>query len=99
MRITQVAGAELPGGPELLVPEVLVGLATDTTVYLSRRGEALKVSKLTFTIRASDSSWHPGLPGRPLFPKSGALTQVAGAELPGGPELLLFFITLKPRVE
>ena len=35
-----------------LVAEVLVGLATDTTVYLSRRGEALKVNKLTFTIRA-----------------------------------------------
>jgi len=46
----------------------LVGLATDTTVYLSRQGEALKVNKPTFTIRASDSSWHPGLPGRPLFP-------------------------------
>ena len=27
----------------------------------------LKVNKLTFTIRASDSSWHPGLPWRPLF--------------------------------
>ena len=39
-----------------------MGLATDTTVYLSRRGEALKVYKLTFTIRTSDSSWHPGLP-------------------------------------
>ena len=52
----------------LFLAEVLVGLATDTTVYLSRRGEALKANKLTFTIRASDSSWHPGLPGRPLFP-------------------------------
>ena len=40
----------------LLVAEVLVGLATDTAVYLSRRGGALKVNKLTFTIRASDSS-------------------------------------------
>ena len=46
-----------------------MGLATDTTVYLSRRGGALKVKKMTFTIRASNSSWHPGLPGRPLFPK------------------------------
>ena len=45
---------------------MLVGLATDTTVYLSRRGEVLKVNKLTFTTRASDSSRHPGLPGRPL---------------------------------
>ena len=47
----------------LLVAEVLVGLATDTTVYLSRRGEALKVNELTF----AHSSWHPGPPGRPLF--------------------------------
>ena len=53
----------------LLVTEVLVGLATDTTVYLSRRGEALKVNKLTLAIRASVSSWHPGRPGRPLFPR------------------------------
>ena len=45
-----------------------MGLATDTTVYLSLREKALKVSKLTLTIRASDSSWHPGLSGRPLFP-------------------------------
>ena len=49
----------------LLVAEVLVGLATDTTVYLSRQGEALKVNKWTFTIRDSNSPWHPGLPGRP----------------------------------
>ena len=54
-----------------LAAEVLVGLEPDTTVYLSRRGEALKVNKLTFTIRASDSSWHPGLPGRPLFSGDG----------------------------
>jgi len=47
----------------LSVAEVLVGLATDTTVYLSWRGGSLKVNTLTFTIRASDSSWHPGLPG------------------------------------
>ena len=33
-----------------------------------RRGGALTVNKLTFTIRASDSAWHPELPGRPLFP-------------------------------
>ena len=46
----------------LLVAEVLAGLATDTTVHLRRRG----VNKLTFTIRAS--SRHPGLPGRPVFP-------------------------------
>ena len=52
---------------ELLVAEVLVSLATDATGYLSRREEALKVNKLTFIIRASDSSWHPGLPWRPLF--------------------------------
>ena len=37
---------------KLEVAEVLVGLATDTTVYLSRRGEALKVNKLTFTNQA-----------------------------------------------
>ena len=48
--------------------EALVGLATDTTVYLSRRGEALTVNKMTFTTRSFDPSWHPGLPGRPLFP-------------------------------
>jgi len=54
----------------LLVAEVLVSLATGTAVYLSRRGGVLKVNKLTSTIRASDSSWHPGLPGRPLFPES-----------------------------
>jgi len=29
-------------------------------------GRALKVDKLTFAIRVSDSSWHPVLPGRPL---------------------------------
>ena len=34
----------------------------------SRRGEALKVNKLTFSIRASDSSWHPELHGRPQSP-------------------------------
>ena len=51
-----------------LVAEVWVILATDTTVYLSRRGKALKVNALTFAIRASDSSWHPGLPRRPLIP-------------------------------
>ena len=48
----------------VLVAEVLVGLATDTTVYLTRRGG----DRLTFTIHASDFSWHPGLPGRPPFP-------------------------------
>ena len=43
-----------------------MGLATDITVYISRRREALKVNKLVFTVRASDSSWLPGLPERPL---------------------------------
>ena len=46
-----------------------MGLATDTTVHLSRRGGVLKVKELTFAIRASDSSWHPGLSERPLFPE------------------------------
>ena len=55
-------------GGQGLVAEVLAGLATDTSVYLSRREEARKVDKLTFIIRTADSSWHPGLPGRPLFP-------------------------------
>jgi len=31
------------------------GVAKDTTVYLRKRGEALKVNISTFTIRASDS--------------------------------------------
>ena len=51
-----------------LVAGVSSGLATDTTVHLSGQGGALKINRLTLTIRASDSSWHPGLPGRPLFP-------------------------------
>ena len=50
------------------VAEVLVVLATDTTVDGIQREEALKVNELTFIIRASDSSWHPGLPGRPVIP-------------------------------
>ena len=41
---------------------------------LKPAGEALRVNKLTFTICASDSSWHPGIPGRPLF--------AAGMEIP-----------------
>jgi len=53
----------------LLVAEVLVVLATDTPIYLSRRGKALKSNRLTFAIRASDSSWHSALPGRHLFPR------------------------------
>ena len=61
----------------LLGAEVLVDLATDTTVYLSRRGKALKVNKLTFTIRASDSAWHPGLPGCPLSPRPSAGSRAA----------------------
>ena len=40
----------------MLVAQVLVCLATDTTVYLSRQGELLKVNKSTCIIRASDSS-------------------------------------------
>jgi len=39
----------------LLVAEVLVSLAKDTTVYFSRREKALKVNQLNFIIRASDS--------------------------------------------
>ena len=39
---------------DLLVAEVLVGLATDTVVYVSRREEALQVNILTFAIRASE---------------------------------------------
>ena len=50
------------------VAQVLVGLAMDTPVYCSRRFETLEVNTLTFTIRASDSSWHPRLPGRPSEP-------------------------------
>ena len=49
------------------VADVLVGLATDTTLYVSRRGEALQANKLTFTIRAADSSWHPDLPCPPFL--------------------------------
>ena len=52
--------------------EVLLGLATDT-VYLSRREEALKGNRLTFAIRAADSSWHPGLAGCPLSVPHGLL--------------------------
>ena len=71
-----------PDVVELLEAEVLVGLATDTTVYLSRRGGTLKVDKLTFAIRASDSCWHPGLPGRPLFPRVQVAFQDGGRVLP-----------------
>ena len=53
----------LPEVRHLLVAQVLLGLATEATVYLSRR----EVNKLTFTIRDFDSSWHSGLLGRPLF--------------------------------
>ena len=41
-------------------------LATDKTVHLSLWGQAPLVNKLTFSIRASDSAWHPGLPRCPL---------------------------------
>ena len=51
-----------------LVAEVLVGLATDTTGYLSRWGDVRKVDELTVIIRASDSSWHPAPPPRPPAP-------------------------------
>ena len=63
----------------LIVAEVLVGVATDATVFLSRWGEALEVNELTFTIRASDSSWHPGLPGRPRMVKVNLLTLSASS--------------------
>ena len=46
---------------QVLGAEVVVGLATDTTVYLSRREEALDVI-LTFTIRASVAPWAPRTP-------------------------------------
>ena len=70
----------LPPAPScMFVAEVLAGLAT---VYLSRRGAALKVNKLTFTIRASDSSWHPRLPGRPLSTFAGIESTLGkGADL------------------
>ena len=44
---------ESRAGAKLLVAEVLVGLATDTTIYLSRRWEALKVNKLTSALPIS----------------------------------------------
>ena len=37
--------------------------------------------KLTFIIRASDSSWHPGLPGRPLAPQVRSLKEVRCLQL------------------
>ena len=37
--------------------------------FISSLKPALKVKRLTFPIRASDSSWHPRLPGCPLFPE------------------------------
>jgi hypothetical protein len=55
---TPDAGCRVVPQDHLYVAQVLVGLATDTTVYLSRQGEALKVNKLTCTIRASDFSLH-----------------------------------------
>ena len=45
-----------------------MGLATDTTVYLSGGEKRVKSTKLTFTIRASDSSWRLRRPGHPLLP-------------------------------
>ena len=44
-RVQESASGDTP--TPLLVAEVLVGLTTDTPVYLSRRGEALKVNQLT----------------------------------------------------
>ena len=58
---------------KVLAAEFLVGLATDTIVSLNRRGEALEAITLTFSIRASDSLRHPGLPGRPPFPREAVL--------------------------
>ena len=46
------------GGAAELVAQVLMGLATATTVRSSRRGEALEANKLTLSIRAFDSPWH-----------------------------------------
>ena len=37
----------------MLAAEILVGLATDTTVYLIRREKSVYVNILNFTIRAS----------------------------------------------
>ena len=72
----------------LSVAEVLVGLATDTRVYSNRRGEVLRVNALAFTIRAFDSSWHPGLLGRSLFRVAGAGPEVVAAEeLPREPHV------------
>ena len=48
---------------------MLLGLATDTTVH---RGKRLK----SFTIRASDSAWHHGLPGRPMMSRSRFVVQI-----------------------
>ena len=69
-----------------------MGLATDTTVYLRRRGKALEVNKRIFTIRASDSAWHFGLP---LFPRvtSELRGQFSGASFTSG-FFFFFFITL-----
>ena len=49
-------------------------LQKSTSLKCEPSSEALQVNKLIFAIRASDSSWHPGLPGRPLF--------AAGLEIP-----------------
>jgi len=62
---------------QLLVAEVSVDLATDTTVHSIQREEARKVNKLTFTTHASESSRHPGLPGHPLFPRREGVRVVA----------------------
>ena len=45
----------------LFAAEVLVGLATDTSVRFSRREEAVNVNKLTFTIR-DVTPWAPRMP-------------------------------------
>ena len=57
----------MPEAPYKLVAEVLVGLASDTLVYLSRWGETVQVKNMTFTIRAlapwaprAPSVYHPG---------------------------------------
>ena len=51
---------------EVLVAEVFVGLATDTTVYLSGRWDARKVNELIYHSRASDPWWRPNARGRLL---------------------------------
>jgi hypothetical protein len=77
-------GVPEDGGPAecrvryLFVAEVLVGLATDTAAYLSRREDALKVNTLTFIISASDSSWRPRPPGLQQLLDNGGVPDDSG---------------------